>query len=61
MLGLKSAFCDLKNLPRSLSKHENFNIMSTFRVKLDGSLPANAVNDQCVANAVTYKSTFRLP
>ena len=29
--------------------------------KLDGSLPANPVNDRCVANAVTLKSTFRLP
>ena len=26
--------------------------------ELDGSLPANPVNDQRVANAVTLKSTF---
>ena len=29
--------------------------------ELDGSLPANPVNDRRVANAVTLKSTFRLP
>ena len=29
--------------------------------KLDGSLPANPVNDRRVTNAVTLKSTFRLP
>ena len=29
--------------------------------KLDGSLPANPVNDRRVANAVTLKSTFCLP
>ena len=29
--------------------------------KLDGSLPANTVNDRRVANAVTLKSTFCLP
>ena len=29
--------------------------------KLDGSLPANPVNDRHVANVVTLKSTFRLP
>ena len=29
--------------------------------KLDGSLPANPVNDQRVANAVTLNITFRLP
>ena len=27
----------------------------------DGSLPANPVNDRRVANAVTLKTTFRLP
>ena len=32
-----------------------------FSLKLDGSLPANPVNDRRVANAVTLKSTFRLP
>ena len=31
------------------------------KVQLDGSLPANPVNDRRVANAVTLKSTFRLP
>ena len=30
-------------------------------MKVDGSLPANPVNDRRVANAVTLKSTFRLP
>ena len=29
--------------------------------KLDGSLPANPVNDRRIANAVTLKSTFCLP
>ena len=29
--------------------------------KLDGSLPANPVNERSVANAVTLKRTFRLP
>ena len=29
--------------------------------ELDGSLPANPLNDRRVANAVTLKSTFRLP
>ena len=28
---------------------------------LDGSLPANPVNDRRIANAVTLKSTFCLP
>ena len=32
-----------------------------FHHELDGSLPANPVNDQRVANAVTLKSTFCLP
>ena len=31
------------------------------KCKLDGSLPANPVNDRRVANAVTLKSTFCLP
>ena len=30
-------------------------------VKLDGSMPANPVNDLRKANAVTLKSTFCLP
>ena len=30
-------------------------------LKLDGSLPANPVNDRRTANAVTLKSTFCLP
>ena len=30
-------------------------------IQLDGSLPANPVNDRRVANAVTLKSTFCLP
>ena len=30
-------------------------------MELDGSLPANPLNDQRIANAVTLKSTFRLP
>ena len=30
-------------------------------IKLDGSLPANPVNDRRMANAVTLKSTFCLP
>ena len=29
--------------------------------KLDGSLPANPVNDRRIANALTLKSTFCLP
>ena len=31
------------------------------KIKLDGSLPANPVNDRRIANAVTLKSTFCLP
>ena len=34
---------------------------SKFRHKLNGSLPANPVNDRRVANAVMHKSTFCLP
>ena len=30
-------------------------------MELDGSLPANPVNDRRVTNPVTLKSTFRLP
>ena len=30
-------------------------------MQLDGSLPANPVNDRRIANAVTLKSTFCLP
>ena len=30
-------------------------------LRLDGTLPANPVNDRSVANAVTLKSTFCLP
>ena len=33
----------------------------SIQIRLDGSLPANPVNDRCVANAVTLKSTFCLP
>ena len=32
-----------------------------FTFKLDGSLPANPVNDRRIANAVTLKSIFCLP
>ena len=32
-----------------------------YTAQLDGSLPANPVNDRRVANAVTLKSTFCLP
>ena len=32
-----------------------------FKSKLDGSLPANAVNDRRIANAVTLKSISCLP
>ena len=31
------------------------------KIKLDGSLPANSVNDRRKTNAVTLKSTFCLP
>ena len=31
------------------------------KCKLDGSLPANPVNDQRIADAVTLKGTFSLP
>ena len=34
---------------------------SNTKQKLDGSLPANPVNDRRIANAVTLKSTFCLP
>ena len=37
------------------------NIAIIFLKKLDGSLPENPVNNRRVANAVTLKSTFRLP
>ena len=36
-------------------------VTDNWLLKLDGSLPANPVNDQRVANAVTLKSTFCLP
>ena len=35
--------------------------LNNFTQELDGSLPANPVNDRRVANAVTLKSTFCLP
>ena len=37
------------------------NIKQINSLKLDGSLPTNPVNDRRIANAVTLKSTFRLP
>ena len=37
------------------------NIFATAAPKLDGSLPANPVNDRRTANAVTLKSTFCPP
>ena len=51
-------------------KQKKINAQSSFKVytfeiksilKLDGSLPANPVNDRRIANAVTLKSTFCLP
>ena len=41
--------------------HCNLCYHANNRIKLDGSLPANPANGQRVANAVTLKSTFRLP
>ena len=38
-----------------------FRISMNFVTKLDRSLPANAMNDRRIANAVTLKSTFCLP
>ena len=40
---------------------QNFFITVKYHKKVDGSLPANPVNDRRVANAVTLKSTFCLP
>ena len=36
-------------------------LFANYIQKLDGSLPANPVNDRRIANAVTLKSTFCLP
>ena len=35
--------------------------VAKWQQQLDGSLPANPVNDRRTANAVTLKSTFCLP
>ena len=43
-------------LPRGI-----FNNRCEIKKILDGSLPANPVNDRRVANAVTFKSTFCPP
>ena len=45
----------------SVYSHSSFPQTENTKAKLDESLPANAVNNRCVANAVTLKSTFRLP
>ena len=42
-------------------KHEHVRLILQNAYKLDGSLPANPVNDRRIANAVTLKSTFHLP
>ena len=50
-------------LPRNLVQTYNSIISNCCQnlIKLDGSLPANPVNDRRTANAVTFKSTFCLP
>ena len=45
--------------PKAKKTRRNFSKTNTYR-KLDGSLPANPVNDRRIANAVTLKSTFCL-
>ena len=42
-------------------EHHNKAYFKVSKVKLDGSLPANPMNDRRIANAVTLKSIFCLP
>ena len=59
-LNLNSTFAKSMNLNLVFSKSMNLN--SRIKTKLDGSLPANPVNDRRVVyNAVTLKSTFCQP
>ena len=44
-----------------MEQNSKTSIISKLSQTLDGSLPANTVNNRRVANAVTLKSTFRLP
>ena len=43
------------------SRSRQRKLLFSHSVTLDGSLPANPVNDRRIANAVTLKSTFCLP
>ena len=58
-------FCGLGELERTRfrkkKKEKTGKKKGKKRKKLDGSLPANPVNDRRAANAVTLKSTFCLP
>ena len=57
-------FLIVMNLYMWLFFFDFFDSLRTYNLdikKLDGSLPANPVNERRVANAVTLKSTFRLP
>ena len=44
-----------------LRSHTVYASSLNYSTTLDGSLPANPVNDRRKANAVTLKSTFCLP
>ena len=53
-------FCGLGEERTKIRKKKRKKIKKKEK-KLDGSLPANPVNDRRIANAVTLKSTFCLP
>ena len=46
---------------RKRSEILDLRVLRHHLLQLDGSMPANAVNDRRKANAVTLKSTFCLP
>ena len=54
---------NLKNEKFSISRgaKQKCELAAILKNQLDGSLPANPVNDRRIANAVTLKSTFCLP
>ena len=45
----------------NLSLISQYIVLNKLLLQLDRSLPANPVNDQRIANAVTLKNTFCLP
>ena len=51
----------MNNIVRTITWDKKFSHVTHLHKKLDGSLPANPVNDRSNANAVTLKSTFCLP